>query len=107
MGALAGIAHAVEFSRMTDLANEGAAEQSLKIERDIWLEPGRLVQPWEEMARHAEAAEIAAWKNVNVVDGAIAAQERSPFRVDDPGDGGLRISIADESGRGQGVDDVA
>jgi hypothetical protein len=107
MGTLAGIAHAVEFSWMTHLSNEGAAEESLKIERDIGLEPGCLVQPGEEMARHAEAAKVAPWKNVNVVDGAIAAQERSPFRIYDPGDGGLRICVANKSGRGQGVNDVA
>ncbi len=106
MRALARVAHPVEFPRVTRLPNQCAPEEALKIKRDVRLEAGGFVQPGEEMARHAEAAEIAPGENMDVIDAAIAAQKRGPFGVDHPGDGGLRVSVADESGGGQSVDDV-
>jgi hypothetical protein len=42
-----------------------------------------------------------------MIDVLIAAQERRPFRIDDPGNVGPRIRIPNGRDRGQRVDDVA
>ncbi len=64
-------------------------------------------QPREQVRRHAEAAELAARKNVDVVDALVAAQERGPFGIDHPGNFGLRVGVAEERGGGQSVHNVA
>lgn len=43
---------------------------------------------------------------MNVIDVAISAQQRRPFRIDDPGDFGVGISITNRRHRGQSVNDI-
>lgn len=62
------IAHPAEFCRVTDCADERAPEQTLKIECEVRAQPARLPQPWEEMARHSEAGQLAARKNVDMIN---------------------------------------
>jgi hypothetical protein len=92
---------------MTHLPDKRAAEETLKIERDIGLEAPRLAQPRKQVRRHAEATELAARKNVGMVDTLVTAQERSPFGVDDPGNFRFRVGVTEEGDGGQGVHNVA
>ena len=101
------VAHAIKFSRMTHLADERAAKQALKIEGDIRAQTARLAQPREQVLRHAKACEVTARENVDMIDRAVAAQERSPLGVDHPRDFGRRIRIAQERCGGQGMDNIA
>lgn len=66
--AFASIAHPAEFSRVTNCADERAPEQTLKIECEVRAQPAGLPKPGEEMARHSEAGQLAARKNVNVIN---------------------------------------
>jgi hypothetical protein len=59
------------------------------------------------MRRHAEAAELAARKNVGMVDAFVAPQKCGPFGVDNPRDFGLRAGVTEERGGGQSVHNVA
>src|SRR5438477_4845559 len=106
-GTLARVTHAIKSCRMTHLPDERAPEQALEIERDIRLQASRLAQPRDQVLRHAEAGKLTARENVDVVDRAVAAEERGPFRIDHPCDLGGRKSVAEEGGRRQGMDDVA
>ena len=105
--AFTGIAHPAKPCRMTDRSDERTPQQPLKIEREIRAQPAGLAEKGKEMARHSEARELAAGKNVNVIDGAIAAQERSPFRVDYPGNFGGWIRVSDQGRRRQSMNNVA
>jgi hypothetical protein len=44
---------------------------------------------------------------VNVIDRPIATQEGSPFGVNHPGDFGCWISVAQEGGGGQSMNNIA
>jgi hypothetical protein len=44
---------------------------------------------------------------MDMIDVAISAQERRPFRVDDPGNFGVGMSIANRGNRWQSVNDIA
>jgi transketolase C-terminal domain/subunit len=79
----------------------------LEVERCVWSQAAGLAQPGQKMFQPAEATEFATGKNVNVIDAAIAAEERRPFWVYDPGDLGLWVSVANQGRRRQGVDDIA
>jgi hypothetical protein len=59
------------------------------------------------MRRHAKATELATRKNVGMVDAFVPAQKRGPFGVDDPGDFGLRVRIAEKRSGGQSVHNVS
>jgi hypothetical protein len=79
----------------------------LKIQRDIRLQPAGLPHPRQQTPWRAEPAKFAARKNVDMIDVAISAQERRPFRVDDPGNFGVGMSIANRGNRWQSVNDIA
>ena len=57
---LSRVAHSIELTRMTHLADERAAQEALEIEGGIRLETSSCAQPRKQMRRHAEAAELAA-----------------------------------------------
>src|SRR5205814_6543813 len=100
---LARVAHPENFLRATDSGDQRAPEQSLKIKRDIRLQPPRLPHPRQQTAGRAESAKFAARKNVDMIDVAISAQERRPFRIDDPGNFRIGVSIANGRNRWQSV----
>ena len=104
--AFPGIAHPAKLARMTDAANQCAPQQTLKIERDIGLEPARLLQPGKEMIRHPKTPKLTSGKNMDVIDTPVAAQQRRPFGVDHPGDLRCGICLSNQGGRGQGMDNV-
>ena len=84
-GAFACVAHAKNFMCATDARDECTAQQSLKIERDIGLQLSRLLHPAQQIERDTESAtQFVARKNVNVIDVAIAAQQRRPLRINHP-----------------------
>src|SRR4029077_15363316 len=101
------VAHSVELPRMTHLADKRAAQKALEIESGIGLETPGCAQPRKQMRRHAKAAELAARKDVGMVDAFVAAQKRGPFGIDDPGDLGLRAGVTEKRRGGQSVHDVA
>ena len=79
----------------------------MKIECDIGAEAARFLSPTQEIEGGAGAAKVSARENVDVIDVAIAAQERRPFGIDDPGDLCGRVSVADGGDGRQGVNDIA
>ena len=89
-GPFSRVAHSVKLPRTTYLSDKRTAQEALEIESGIGLETPGCAQPREQMRRHAEATELAARKNVGMVDAFVAAQKRSPFGIDDPGDFGVR-----------------
>ena len=107
MGAFARVAHPVKISRMTHPANERTTEKTLEIEGDIRLEAADLAEPGKEMLRHAEAAEVAAREDVDVIDALVAAQKGGPFRIDHPGDVSFGVSFAEKGDSGQSMNDIA
>src|SRR5262245_29513921 len=58
------------------------------------------------MRRDAEAAELAARKNVGMVDALIAAQKRSTFGIDDPGNFSFWKGVPEERGGRQSMYDI-
>src|SRR5262249_42658378 len=105
--ALTRIAHAIEFCGMTYGTDERAPEQTLKIECHVWPQTIRGAKPGQEVTRHAEAGQVASGKNVDVINGRIAAEEGRPFGVDNPGNSCLWISVSNQSRCRQSVNDVA
>ena len=79
----------------------------MKIEGKLGSNFSRLLQPRPQASRRAEAAKFTAWKNVNMIDVGVAAQERDKFGINHPGDFGPWMRVTDRRNRGQGVNDVA
>ena len=100
------VAHAVNLFGATEFSDERTAKKTLKIERQIGRQFLRLFQPRPKTCRRAQAGEIAARENVDMIDIGISAQERGPFRIDHPGNLRARVGVFDQRDRGQGVNDV-
>ena len=102
------ITHSENLARTAGASDEGAAQQTLKIERRVRSQQSRFLRPAEQVCRKLKAAaQFVAWKNVNVIDVAIAAQERRPLGIDHPRDLRCRVGITDGGDGGQSMDDVA
>src|SRR5436190_18144229 len=93
----AAITHSPNLSRLTDATDQSAPEQTLEIESNVWTQHFCFSQPWQQTAWGAQAAKIAARKNVNMIDIRISAQERRPLRIDHPGNLSRRVGLADRS----------
>ena len=61
----------------------------------------RFPPPWR-----AEPTKFATRKNVDMIDIAISAQKWRPFRIDDPGNFRIGMSIANRRNRWQSVNNV-
>src|SRR5204862_4679180 len=66
----------------------------------------RFPNPRKQTSGCAEPSKFTPWKEVNVIDVAISAQQRRPFRIDDPGDFGVGISITNRRDRWKSVNDI-
>ncbi len=105
--AFAGVAHPVKFARLTNPSDQRAAQQSLEIKRGVGSQLPGFSQPRHQTSRHSESAELAAWKNMDVVDAFVPAQNWRPLRVDDPGNLSVGIRLTNRCDRRQRVHDVA
>ena len=107
MRSLAGVIHSIDLARVTHPRDERAAEEALKIKDDVGAQAAHLAEPGKEMLGEAEAAEIAPRKNMDMVDALVAAQERRPLGIDDPGDPGPGAGVAEKGCGGKRVNNVA
>ena len=91
----AAIADSPKLSRPAAATDQSAPEQTLEIESNVWTQHFCFSQPGQQTAWRAQAAKLAARKNVNMIDIRIATQECCPFRIDHPGNLGRRVGLAD------------
>ena len=106
MRALAGVIHSIDLARVTHPGDERATEEALKIKGDFGAQAAHPAEPGKEMLGEAETAEIAPRKDMDMVDALIAAQERRPLGIDDPGDPGPGAGVAEKGCGGQRVHNV-
>ena len=101
------IAHPVNFFGTADSCDERAAQQSLEIQREIGTNPSGFLQPRQQAPGRAEASELTARKEVDVVHVRISAEQRRELGINDPSNLSARMRLAKQSYRRERVDDVA
>ena len=101
------IAHSVDFFGAADFCDQRAAEQPLKIERQIGPDRAGFLQPRQQTPWHAQAAKFAARKKVDMIHIGISAEQRRKLGINHPRNLGVRVRIAKQGHRRKGVDDIS
>src|SRR5580692_2969235 len=97
----------MDGSRAGDARDEGAAEQSLEIERENGFYAADRAKPVAQFEEIGRLDEVLARKVDDFVEVGIAGKERGPFGIDYPADFQARVCALEQVNRGERVDDVA